>query len=165
MQLRLWWFVKARDERERKKVHNPERFNARAFFCYLSISFASASRTSSANDVSLTPPTTPGEAHRTHHGPKNDATKKRALSVVVVVVLFIFLVVASSSSFLCCFFVHRKCFVAKKMKRKMKRNEVSNVSNGFEMKRLSLFFYFLDFWIFSSSKILLLLLLLLQCNN
>jgi len=129
VRLRLWWwFIKARATREREKKFI-QRFNARAFFCYLSISFASASRTSSANDVSLTPPTTPGrEAHRTHHGPKNDATKKRALSVVVVVVLIIFLVVASSSSFLCCFFVHRKCFVAKKMKRKMKRNEGSNVS-------------------------------------
>ena len=100
MQLRLWWFVKARDEREREKNSSSSREIhqcANAFFCYLSISFASASRTSSANDVSLTPPTTPGrEAHRTHHGPKNDATtKKRALSVVV---LIIFLVVKASSS-------------------------------------------------------------------
>ena len=66
-------------------------------FCYLSISFASASRTSIANDVSLTP-TTPGEAHRTQAllpPPAKTKTTKNAKSVGVFFVLIIFLFVAS----------------------------------------------------------------------
>ena len=69
-------------------------------FCYLSISFASASRTSIANDVSLTP-TTPGEAHRTQAllpPPAKTKTTKNAKSVGVFFVLIIFLFVASFSS-------------------------------------------------------------------